>query len=108
MNKIAKAVLIFLLLIGTLPGITSPGFNASGKEIYEANCVACHGADGTRGRWGAKNLQKSLLNDEQLLAVIAEGKRIMPAWKKRLPADQLLLVRDYVLLLRKPMIKPAR
>jgi cytochrome c6 len=73
----------------------------SGKAIFEDKCAKCHGEDGTRGKWGAKNLQKSRLADEDLLKIVLEGKNFMPSWKKRLTGPELQKVTDYVKMLRK-------
>jgi cytochrome c6 len=73
----------------------------SGKAIFEDKCAKCHGDDGTKGKFGAKNLQKSRLADEDLLKIVSEGKNFMPSWKKRLSAPELQQVTDYVKTLRK-------
>jgi mono/diheme cytochrome c family protein len=73
----------------------------SGKAIFDDKCAKCHGEDGTRGKWGAKNLQKSRLADEDLMKIVLEGKNFMPSWKKRLSGLELKQVTDYVRTLRK-------
>jgi len=73
----------------------------SGKAIFDDKCAKCHGEDGTRGKWGAKNLQKSRLADEDLLKIVSEGKNFMPSWKKKLSGLELKQVTDYVRTLRK-------
>lgn len=75
--------------------------SVSGKAIFEDKCAKCHGVDGTKGRWGAKNLQKSMLSDADLLKVVTEGKNIMPSWKKRLSEVELRQVTVYVKGLRR-------
>jgi len=72
-----------------------------GKEIFESKCAKCHGADGTKGKWGAKNLQISKVSDSEMKAIITNGKRMMPAWGKHLTDDELLSVMNYVRTLRK-------
>ncbi|HEY9048889.1 MAG TPA: cytochrome c, partial [Ohtaekwangia sp.] len=71
-----------------------------GRKVYEQHCVRCHGKDGTRGQFGAKNLQISILSDVELQTIIRNGKRIMPSWKKKLSAEQITLVTDYIKSLR--------
>ncbi len=71
-----------------------------GKEVFESKCAKCHGSDGTKGKWGAKNLQVSRLGDADMKTIITNGKRIMPAWGKRLTEDELLSVIGYVKTLR--------
>ena len=72
-----------------------------GKVVFESKCAKCHGADGTKGKWGARNLQVSRLGDSDMRGIITNGKRIMPAWGKRLTDDEMLSVIDYVKTLRK-------
>jgi cytochrome c6 len=72
----------------------------TGKEIFESNCVRCHGTDGTKGKWGAKNLKLSTLSDNEMLTVISDGKRVMPAWSHSLTRREIELVRDYIKTLR--------
>lgn len=72
-----------------------------GREVFESKCAKCHGTDGTKGKWGAKNLQLSRLADFDMKIIITNGKRIMPAWGKRLTDDEMLSVIGYVKTLRK-------
>jgi cytochrome c6 len=72
-----------------------------GRELFESKCAKCHGADGTKGKWGAKNLQISTLSDSDMRTIITNGKRIMPAWGKHLTDDEMVSVIDYVKTLRK-------
>ena len=73
----------------------------TGKEIFESNCARCHGTDGTKGKWGAKNLKLSNLADNELLTIISNGKRIMPAWNHTLTRNEIELVKEYIKTLRK-------
>lgn len=78
-----------------------PRLEKTGQELFERYCKQCHGKDGTRGLFGAKNLQTSQLPDEALYTTIAKGRKIMPAWEKKLDTGQLQLVTAYVKSLRK-------
>lgn len=73
----------------------------TGRALFEKKCTPCHGADGTRGRWGAKNLQISRLDNEELLNTISKGRGIMPSWGKRLSIAQIASVIEYIKTLRK-------
>lgn len=73
----------------------------SGKNIFEAKCERCHGTDGTKGLFGAKNLQTSRLQDIELTAVISKGKRGMPRWEKKLSQAEIESVAAYIKSLRK-------
>lgn len=74
---------------------------SSGKVLFEQNCTKCHGIDGTKGKFGAKNLQKSVLTDDQYLGIIQKGKGIMPSWEKKLSADQITDIISYIKTLKK-------
>ena len=71
--------------------------DGSGAALYKAKCASCHGADGS-GKTSvgkslkvsdlcSKNVQK--LSDKALAKVIADGKGKMPAYAKKLSADQI-------------------
>ena len=73
----------------------------SGKNIFEAKCQRCHGNDGTKGLFGAKNLQASRLENIELTAIISKGKRGMPRWEKKLSQTEIESVAAYIKSLRK-------
>jgi mono/diheme cytochrome c family protein len=52
--------------------------NINGREIYEARCASCHGVDGKAGLSGATDLSASVMNKEQIMEVIRNGKNTMP------------------------------
>jgi cytochrome c6 len=68
-----------------------------GAPLYKSKCASCHGADGS----GATSVGKSLkvrdlrsaevqkLTDAALTKVIADGKGKMPAYAKKLSAEQI-------------------
>lgn len=81
---------------------------AAGKELYDANCAACHGATGHGDGPAGKSLPVQpfdltthvLLHDEQYLhAVISNGRGYMPAWKDHLTQDQIFAIIAYTKLL---------
>lgn len=74
---------------------------SSGKQIFEDKCARCHGSDGTKGKWGAKNLQKSRLEEAELTRIVSKGKNFMPSWEKRLSKEEMNSVLGYVKGLRK-------
>lgn len=79
---------------------------ASGQEIFEEYCAACHGYDGTRIIPQAPNFSdgESLEKEgSDLLASIRDGKgEIMPLWSNDLSDQQMLDVLAYIMTLRRP------
>ena len=72
-----------------------------GKAIFDKQCARCHGKQGTKGAFGAKNLQKSVMNDDAIGQLIVSGKKAMPSYKKILNSNEIKLVTDYVKAFRK-------
>lgn len=72
-----------------------------GKELYEKKCAKCHGKDGAKGLFGARNLQISRLDDADYVKVITSGRNRMPAWEKKLTEGQINLIVLYVKELRR-------
>ena len=52
-----------------------------GKALYNAQCMVCHGEDGTAGLSGAKNLRTSVKTDAEIDTIIRVGKNTMPKLK---------------------------
>jgi mono/diheme cytochrome c family protein len=65
-----------------------------GKEIYQATCIACHGADGKAGLSGATDLSISAMDTEGVLSVIQKGKGTMA--KVEMSDEQAAAVAAYV------------
>jgi uncharacterized membrane protein SirB2/cytochrome c5 len=74
---------------------------AHGKGIYDLYCQSCHGADGTLGAAGAKNLKISQLTEEQTIAIITKGKNAMAAYSNVLSEDEIMAVATYIKSLKK-------
>lgn len=113
MKKLYTGTLLGSLLL-LLQSMTGPAGSATatslhgsstpphtGKELFEKHCKQCHGKDGARGLFGAANLQTSRLDDPALYDAIAKGRKIMPAWEKKLDTAELTLVASYAKTLRK-------
>ena len=73
----------------------------SGSEIFQQNCVSCHGAAGDLGSSGAKNLQMSTLTKEAIEDQVSNGKGMLSAYKNILSEEEIEHVAAYVLTLRK-------
>ncbi len=79
---------------------------ASGQEVFDEYCAACHGYDGIRIIPEAPNFSdgESLeQEDPDLLTAIRDGKgEIMPLWLSDLSEQQMLDVLAYIRTLRRP------
>ena len=77
----------------------------AGKQVYQANCQACHGANGLGNQaLGAPNLADQVWlygqDDATLYETIWNGRAgHMPAWQHRLTLPQLKILTLYVLSL---------
>lgn len=98
-SKLAKLIPFLCFPLSVMACQQQP-VELNGKVLFETKCAKCHGTDGTKGRYGAKNLSKSRLNDDELFTTIGNGSWIMPKWKKKLSREQLLSVAAYVKTLR--------
>jgi len=68
-----------------------------GQQIYSQNCASCHGASG-QGGYGAKlagTVTVKYPNIDDQIAVITNGKGAMPAFSKKLSAEQITAVTRY-------------
>jgi len=98
--KLQRFILITLLIVFIHFVATAQTRAVDGKAIFESKCTRCHGSNGTKGAFGAKNLRKSTLNDEKLINVISNGRWIMPRWKNELSPEQIQAVITYIKTLR--------
>ncbi len=71
-----------------------------GKAVYVKSCRLCHGNDGNLGLSGSANLKISMLNVEQIKAVVIEGRKGMPSWKGQLTPAEIQQVAEYVITLK--------
>ncbi len=75
---------------------------AKGQEVFEANCAACHGADGKGNvEMGAPNLTDGIWlygsDRDSVIATISNGRAgIMPAWAGRLDPTTIKALTVYV------------
>lgn len=90
--------------VRSLSGLaTAPGYDAaSGKKIFEENCVACHGEGGKGNQeLGAPNLTDQIwlygFDEATLVETITNGRAgVMPAWTDRLDAVTIKALTVYV------------
>jgi mono/diheme cytochrome c family protein len=99
LHTIRTVITVFIVLVITV-AFRTPS-TGEGKALYEHHCAHCHGADGTKGMFGARNLQKSTLPDSAIIVQIKNGKRIMPAFRKKFTQEQIAEVSAYIKSFRK-------
>lgn len=72
----------------------------AGKEIYTANCVSCHGAQGTGGSnapdWQAESGRLAQLSLQEIAAVTKDGVGDMPGYSASLSEAEVNAVAQYV------------
>src|SRR5215469_9311491 len=97
-------LVLLLLLFAALAAAQNPG-----KAIFASKCALCHGPDGK----GNTSIGKSLmiadlhsaevqkLSDEELKAIVSNGKNKMPPFKGKLSDAQMLQVISYIRALGK-------
>lgn len=78
--------------------------SAAMKKLFEDNCVACHGAEGTGGigpALGANNKFKYGRTEADIATSIADGRpNGMPSYKNDLGLDKIKALTKYVLSLK--------
>jgi cytochrome c oxidase cbb3-type subunit 3 len=84
--------------------MNEPQWLLVGASVFKAQCVSCHGSDGS-GLVGPNltdQFYKNVKAVEDLPKVIADGAAngAMPAWKTRLHPNEVILVSSYVASLR--------
>jgi cytochrome c6 len=103
LKKLLVALVLFIT--ATMFTFTSPAFAgdaASGAQIFNANCAACH-AGGKNVVNPAKTLAKADLDKYGMASIdaiktqVTNGKNAMPAFGGRLSAAQIEDVATYVL-----------
>jgi mono/diheme cytochrome c family protein len=72
----------------------------TGLAIYNKYCKTCHGEKGDLGLSGAKPLNHSVLNRDETVQMVSDGKGAMIPYKDVLTPEQIQKVADYVLTLR--------
>lgn len=79
---------------------TSAETLALGKELYAANCAACHGEDGVGKVLGAADFTDLRFVDDRaprdFYLTVTQGKGSMPAWQGRLSQDERWAVIDFI------------
>ena len=103
MKKILSVIWIAIALFSfALATPALAGDAVKGKQIFAANCAACH-AGGRNVVNAAKTLKKGdlekygMYSEEKIVAQVTNGKAAMPGFKGRLKPEQIDNVAAYVL-----------
>jgi cytochrome c6 len=102
-----------LLVVSTIIGAASLPLRATtGAEIFAIQCAMCHGPDGRAKtpiarKIGVKDLTVSALPPDAIARQVREGfaqngTQKMPAFRGRLSDEEIRMLVDYVLTLRRP------
>ncbi len=85
----------------TNPSASNYVLNLHGKALYNAQCMICHGADGSAGLSGAKDLQSNTKTTIEIAQIINKGKNTMPKMEGKLSKQEMLALVSYVNSLKK-------
>ena len=92
-------------LAGVALALTTAGqAQDTGAATYKAKCEHCHGADGMSHTFAGKMTHAANLKDpkvtsatdEDLIAVVTNGRKKMPAFKGKLTDEQIKAVVGYI------------
>jgi cytochrome c6 len=95
---LALALIVCLVMMGFSPAQAD---EVNAGKLFTANCAACH-AGGSNRVVAAKSLKKSALDKygmysvEKIAYQITKGKNAMPAFGKKLKADEIQAIAQYV------------
>lgn len=83
---------------------SNPDYNIAkhGEAVFKANCILCHGEDGTKSMAGATNLATSQIDEATASQVIAIGRNTMQAFNTVLSEQDIKAVSSYIQTLKKP------
>ena len=107
LSRLAAATISVGFLTMTLSGLVRAQNDA--EKLYKIHCVLCHAPDGsgsapTGKALKAEDLRSELIQkktDTELAAAITNGKGKMPAFGKKLKADQIAQLVAYIRALPK-------
>lgn len=73
---------------------TAQGDTANGAEIYQSNCMSCHGQEGAGG--SAPSLQETAMDYEGVVKQVKNGGGGMPAFEGQLSEQEIADVSAYI------------
>jgi mono/diheme cytochrome c family protein len=100
---VVSLVMLALLGAAAVARAGRPADDDAGKKVFESNCIACHGPDGSGTPTGQSLMAPDLrsdavqkLSDDDLKKQVLEGKNNMPPFKDVLSAADVQAVVAYV------------
>jgi cytochrome c6 len=72
-----------------------------GINIFQKNCISCHGAEGNMGFNGAADLSKSTISIAEKISIITNGRKTMTPFNLVLSAEDIKKVAEYTETLKK-------
>lgn len=96
-------MILVVAVVGTVLacGEKKPSTTLDGKKIYKQNCVLCHGADGSLGANGSKDLSQSTMSLDERKAIIKNGKGKMVGLGSLLSKEEIEAVAAFTFKLKK-------
>jgi mono/diheme cytochrome c family protein len=100
----AGAFALLIALPFCVPGMQAGGTKSQGESLFKANCILCHGEDGTGNTpagtaLGAHNLTSTEVvrkTDAELVQTISHGKEKMPSFGKKLSDAEIQALVSYI------------
>lgn len=100
----APSLVAAVLCLAGVCGPASARAQDAGENVYKAKCAMCHGPDGTGNTPAGKTTKARDLcsddvkkeTDEEWTAIITNGKNKMPAYDKKISADEMKAVIAYM------------
>ena len=69
-------------------------FASEGQRLYQANCIACHGARGEGS--SAISLRNQKLTEARVARIVRDGKGLMPAFEVLLSSEEITAIAKFV------------
>ena len=102
---VASFVFLASIVLPARDATAGGAASSAGADTFAAKCASCHGKDGSGNtpvgkKMAVRDLRSADVQkqtDQQLLEVTAKGRKKMPAYEKKLSAEQ---IKDVVVYLR--------
>lgn len=92
-------MLVWLLMLMLIAGLAAPDIEAvdGGRQVFEARCAGCHGADGNGGDIGPPiGSRLQALSDEELASLIRSGRPARGMPPSRIPPVEMARLLNFL------------